>query len=352
MGRIDVNKLLSRVDWNMVLDRVNVDEQLGRIDMDRLMDRVDVNRIVERSNLEEIVSRASTGVCSECIDLLRTRLAWFDQWGQRLCQLRWLSKDPLLPPRPGRVEDSKAVWPVTTGLRAREFGQAVQFRTCGGLCRLATWTCDTFIIVGTFAAWSAIGKWLARAVTNDPTWFLDPTLDWLTALLYGLYSLLYTVLFLGGFGRTIPMYLFGLLLVSSDGHKVSFLQSLLHGILLPVNIPLFGWVLTFLRRDGKMWNDLCARTAMVYAWEVHTSPKQYADLVMSVNEYYEGADETRNRHHRRNKNRKTVKRRTLTTSSSSVQQRTKQLKPSGSDDDDDVDYYDTEQPSPQPHLVP
>ncbi|KAG7337722.1 hypothetical protein IV203_020293 [Nitzschia inconspicua] len=95
MDRINVNQLCDRVDWNAILERVDINRHLDRIDMDRLLDQVDVDRIIERSNLEEIISRATGGVFAEFVDLVRTRIAWIDQWGQRFCRLRCFSKIPI-----------------------------------------------------------------------------------------------------------------------------------------------------------------------------------------------------------------------------------------------------------------
>jgi uncharacterized RDD family membrane protein YckC len=334
LERIDINKVCDRIDWNRIVDRVDVNELLERIDMNELMDRIDVDRIIERSNLEEIVARASTSVWSELIDLIRTKLAWLDQWGQRFVQLRCFSTTPLLPPRPGRPQDSHTAWPESAWFKSRRFSQSIQFRTCGGMARIAVWICDSFITLGTYALWSGLGRWLARILTNDDSWLLDPALDWLDALLYALYGLFYHATFIGCMGRTISMYFFGLLVVSSNGHAVSLSKAFWYSFFLPINVPLFGWVLTFFRRDGKMWNDLCAGTAMVYAFEVHISPKRYADLAMSINEYYDGIEEDRNNRIDLYGHRNDVKRRIP---SSQPPQQHPQL--------DDENYYDTEQPS-------
>jgi hypothetical protein len=243
MDRINVDQLLNRVDWNAILNRVDVNHHLGRVDMDRLLDKVDINRIIERSNLEEIVSRASSGVFSEFVDLIRTRIAFVDQWGQRFCQLRCFSKHPYLSPRPGRPQDDKTAWPKRSGLRARKFGMAIQFRCCGGLCRFASWFLDILLVGITFAGWTYVVKILAQALTDDPNWSLKTERQWIVTLFYALYSFTYQVCLVGCFGRTIGMWVLGLLMVSRDGHRVELSQVAVHTVLIPLNVPLFGWVL-------------------------------------------------------------------------------------------------------------
>jgi uncharacterized RDD family membrane protein YckC len=243
MERIDIKRLLDRVDWNAILERVDVNHHLERIDMDRLLDNVDIDRVIERSNLEEIVSRASSGVFSEFIDMLRTRIAWIDQWGQRLCRCRCFAQRPHLPPRPGRPQDDKTVWPISSGWRAREFGVAVQFRTCGGLCRLASWFIDASFLALTFAAFSWIASRIAIAFTNDPLWTIQDEREWLMAFLFALYSLFHNFCMLACFGRTIGMWVLGLLLVSRDGHRIQACQSFLFAFFVPLNLPLFGWIM-------------------------------------------------------------------------------------------------------------
>jgi uncharacterized RDD family membrane protein YckC len=204
---------------------------------------VDVNRIIERSNLEEIISRASSGVFSEFVDMARTRIAFLDQWGQRFCRLRCFSKRPYLPPRPGRPQDDETVWPKRSGLRARKFGMAVQFRTCGGLCRVVSRALDILLLAITFAGWSYAANYLARVFINDPNWTLKNERPWIVALIYTLYCFTYEVFMLGCFGRTIGMWVLGLLMVSRDGHRLDFPQVVVHTVLIPLNAPLFGWVL-------------------------------------------------------------------------------------------------------------
>ncbi|KAG7354834.1 RDD family protein [Nitzschia inconspicua] len=285
MDRINVNQLLDRVDWNAILERVDINRHLDRIDMDRLLDQVDVDRIIERSNLEEIISRATGGVFAEFVDLVRTRLAWIDQWGQRFCRLRCFSKNPYLPPRPGRPQDNETIWPKRLGLRARKFGMAVQFRTCGGICRSASTFVDVVFVATTFAIWTTLGTWVARVIMDDPLWTMDDDWEWLMTFFYLLYNLLYHLCMLGCFSRTIGMWVLGLLMVSWDGHRVQFYQVFLHSFFQPFNVPLFGWVLTFFRRDGKMWNELIACTVLVYAWNVRTLTSRHAEFALSLNEY-------------------------------------------------------------------
>jgi hypothetical protein len=243
MDRINVDQLLKRVDWNAILNRVDVNQHLGRVDMDRLLDRIDVNRIIERSNLEEIISRASSGVLSEFVEMVRNRIAWIDQWGQRFCQLRCFSKEPYLPPRPGRPQDNKAVWPKRSGLRARKFGMAIQFRTCGGLCRIASGFLDVFLLAVTFAGWSYVATFFAQVFTDDPSWALKNESQWVISLMYTLYSFTYHVCMVGCFGRTVGMWVLGLLMVSRDGHRVEFPQVFVHAFMIPLNVSLLGWVL-------------------------------------------------------------------------------------------------------------
>lgn len=295
LSRVDLNEVLSRVDLNALFDRVDLNRQLHRVDLDRLLENVDLTALIERSNLEGIIARSTSGVCMSITDIVRTRLAWLDQWIQRAAQCRCCAKPPLLSKRPGRPKDSSTPWP-TKGLHAREFGVAVQFRTCGLGFRWAATAIDNFLVLSTYALLVWIFAWFIEVFTDHQyeDWTWDDQFQWLPKVLLGLYAVSYQVSFLGCFGRTIGMWILGILVVGSNGHRVTFCQVFVRTITIPLNYIFFGWVLGFLRRDGRMWNDLLGCTAVVYSWNARILPKKGpVGMPLSYTDYSDSISENR-----------------------------------------------------------
>ena len=265
----------------------------------RQLARVDLNALIAASNLEEVIARSTSGVFAGISHLVRTRLAWLDQLIQRLgqwgcwqwcnlgCRRRrpqrrsrssgggdghcccYVRQDVLyyLPPRPGRHQDSYTEWRQPWTLHQRDFSKALQFRTWGMFARILCQGFDQFFIWISYAGMAAVIKMVGDALTNNSQWYaelLSALPSYFNILVYVVYNFIYYVVLVGCTGRSLGMRLLGLLLVSKMGNRVSFLKVCGQFFLHPLNYICFGWVVGFLRRDGKMWSDLIGGVAIVY----------------------------------------------------------------------------------------
>ena len=313
---MDMNAILDHVDWNEVLDKVDINEVfldkidvnrlLARVDVNRHLDRVDVNRhldkvdwdaIIERSNLEDIISRSTTGVLTGFASLVRTRIAWCDQWGQRLgrcycCCGKNSECVDLLPPRPGRPEDSQCIWEDPLQLDKPVFETAIQFRTCGALNRLLYNSLDLSIGLSLYALFAAIVNELTKVFTNDPDYWqtMVPITEttWFEPLVYVIATALYWVFMVGCTGRTIGMWMLGILMVSEEGNRVNLWQVCKQLVLMPLNILVFGWAIGLARRDGAQFSDLVGGVRIVYCWDALggiPSKRHNMDMAMSVGDF-------------------------------------------------------------------
>jgi uncharacterized RDD family membrane protein YckC len=315
---MDVNAIVNEIDWNEVLEKVDINEVIfDRIDVNRLLDRVDVNRhldrvdvnqhlekvdwdaLVERSNLEEIIARSTSGVLSGFASLLRTRLAWIDQWGQRVGRCYCCGKNrecvDFLPPRPGRPEDSRAVWKTPETLDKLEFERAIQFRTCGATSHLLFLSLDWMFLWTVFAAVAAIVNELTIVFAGDPDyWDKYPSVQnfWFDVFLYAVAAALYWVFMVGCVGRTFGMWILGLVMVTTEGKRVSLVQVCKQVLLIPPNMLLFGWVLGYTRRDGAFASDILGDVSVVYAWGARLLPKnKHPEMAMSLGDFVESIPE-------------------------------------------------------------
>ena len=351
--QIDLNLLLDNIDVNRVLDRVDVNRHLSRVNYDQHLDNVDLNALIAKSNLEEIIARSTSGVFSGIINLLRTRMAWIDQWGQRLigkfcclcgccgyCFSCFNSNTQeniiihYLPPRPGRhPQDSYTEWKNSTKqLNQREYGKLIQFRCCGAINRILSDAIDNGIIWITLTILAILILKLGDILTDDDTnmdelsnIFMNKDTNnttttnnatnatiadinivsniftsmnsnddyndsgwWIGLIIWMIYSYTYYVMLIGCFGRTIGMWILGIVMVDKNGNRISFYKVCIQGLLDPLNKIFFGWIVSFIRRDGKMWSDLIGNTAIVYAWDSTSyivDSKNNAEMAMSLTDF-------------------------------------------------------------------
>jgi uncharacterized RDD family membrane protein YckC len=310
---MDVNAIVNEIDWNEVLEKVDINEVIfDKIDVNKLLTRVDVNRhlarvdinqhlervdwdaLIERSNIEEIIARSTSGVVSGFTSLLRTRLAWVDQWGQRVGRCYCCGKNRIrvdfLPPRPGRPEDSETIWKNPETLDKREFERAIQFRTSGATNRLLFLAFDWMFVWTAFAIITALTEQLTQVFTDeDDWWYNNVTIFrtlWFEGFLYAVFAALYWLFLVGCVGRTFGMWILGLLMVSKEGKRVSILQVCYQLVLLPLNTVFFGWVLGYCRRDGAFASDVIGGVSIVYAWGARNLPKQnHPEMAMSLGDF-------------------------------------------------------------------
>lgn len=288
LQQVDIDALFDKIDVNKVLDRIDINRHLDRVDMDRHLSTVDYDALIRRSNLEEIIARSTSGVLSGFTNLFRTRMAWIDQWGQRIGRCSCRREKDYLPPRPGRPEDSKTVWKHSGELDKLEFGRAIQFRTSGATNRLVYLALDQFFVWATYAILVALVHKLGEAFTDNPEWLLAVPVTkkwWFDFVVYLSYNAMYWISQVGCFGRTVGMWILGLLLVSKSGNRVSFLQVCFQIILVPLNILFFGWVVGYMRRDGKFLSDIVGGVAIVYAWDARNVHENNAEMAMSLTDF-------------------------------------------------------------------
>jgi hypothetical protein len=243
LNHVDLNRVLGTVDLNDLLERVDLDQALSNVDMDTLLAKVDINTLIERSNIQQIIARSSMGVCTRCTDMLRSNVAYLDQWIQRFGRLACFSKDPWLPPIPGRSRHSKSgrvPWPKgPVRKRAVRFGEAVQFRCCGIVTRFIAWVIDFFLFTGAYTLVALLFTVIGEAITKeDASAWDDDLLQWLVPTIYVLAFTGWTALCISCLGKTVGMGIVGILLVSNNGHRVGFCQAILRTCV-SKNLPLF-----------------------------------------------------------------------------------------------------------------
>jgi hypothetical protein len=228
--QIDLEDLLvNHVDLNRVLATIDIDEALSRVDLDSLLLRVDIDGLLERSNLEAIISRSSLGFCTSCMNTLRSKLAYLDQSIQRCGRLSCCSKEPWLPPIPGRSPDSRSArepWPKQSSGGA--FGKAIQYRCCGTLTRWLSGFIDWALFTGVFALVSWLVRMIVEAVSDleSDNWN-DYIFRYIVPSIYLILFISWQLLCIACLGKTVGMGIIGLLLVSKGGHRVGICQALI-----------------------------------------------------------------------------------------------------------------------------
>jgi hypothetical protein len=169
---------------------------------------------------------------------------------------------------------------------------------------------------------------------------------WIDIIIWMVYAFSYYVLLIGCFGRTIGMGILGLLMVSKNGNRVSILKVCGQGILNPLNKIFFGWIVGFIRRDGKMWSDLIGGVAIVYAWDSTSymvDSKNNAEMAMSLTDFDNIiATEEKEEQEQEQEQEQEKKKVRATTSTDNSKKKNNNSSNDDDDDDDDVDDNDIE----------
>jgi uncharacterized RDD family membrane protein YckC len=266
--RIDVNALLERVDFDSLLSRIDLNEQVERIDLDAVMNRIDFDDIIRRSNLDAIIARSSSSFLSGVWDSLRTILVQVDQRFQRIGRLACCAKQHRLPPRPG---EKRGEMDSTYPKDSAQLAVQIQGRYAGLAARVMAWLIDLGIIWLVFTLTVLLVTTLVRTIVTEedqPQW-LSAEKDWqYIPTAYMLWAYLYTAVQLSLVGATIGMGSLGLLVVNTDESPVGALQAFWRTLMVPVTVvSIVGWLMGWIRRDGRMLHDLLSCTGLVYSWD-------------------------------------------------------------------------------------
>lgn len=154
----------------------------------------------------------------------------------------------------------------------------------GFVSRAVAWIVDYAIIVlVTMIVSLALSLYFSAPSVQRYTQFLDRLLpgvqafvDYLSSppfvLLAGVvFFLLYFVFFFTTTGQTVGMALMGLRVVTMAGKRVGIRRAFVRTLCYPLSLAPFGlgylWVLGTDKRQA--WQDLIARTYVLYVWDAH-----------------------------------------------------------------------------------
>lgn len=276
LDRVDVNELLDRVDVNRLLDRVEVNDLMDRVDVDALMERVNVEDLVERAGIPDIVLESTSHLTGSALDLFRRPIVGLDEITFRSLN-RMIGRDPnQYPNGPGDlihwVDEHQ-----TTKVGGLKTG-----RYAGPLTRLLAVMLDS--VVASFGFTLLVAGLVFVIRLFAPEYEIPEGSGVLYGIALAMWSFLYLWVSYTVFGKTIGKMIFGVRVVSSDGHAVlRARQTLVRVLTYPLSFTLFGIGLlgVVFNRERQAWHDRFARTAVVYDWGSRTAtmPTPLADFL-------------------------------------------------------------------------
>jgi uncharacterized RDD family membrane protein YckC len=281
INRVDLNAVIERVDLNAVIDRVDLNTVIERVDLDAVLERVDVNKIVERTELKAIIARSTTGIFSEVLDVVRTRIVTIDSAVQGTAR-RIIRRDDrsVGPGTPSDPENRPKIW----GIPARKRAVALQGQYAGSVSRFLGFLMDQ-VLIGVLYG---IGTWMVltalSVVAGENVSLKDHPLAAIVSFL--LWELVYFAGQLALAGRTLGMALLGLLVVKKNGATIGSRTAVVRTLVLPLSFLFFGvgfWIGLF-RRDRRELHDLIAGSAVLYAWDAETAQLRAETLSVEVEE--------------------------------------------------------------------
>lgn len=276
LDRVDVNELLDRVDVNRLLDRVDVDSLMDRVDVDALMDRVNIEALVERAGIPDIVLESTSHLTGSALDLFRRPIVGLDEITFRSLN-RVIGRDPnQYPEGPGDLiewvdeHQPAKVEAVKTG------------RYAGPLTRLLAVMLDSAVVSFGFTLLVAGLVFVIRLFA--PEYEIPDGSGWLYGISLVVWSFLYLWVSYTVFGKTLGKMIFGVRLVSSDGHAVlRARQTFIRVLTYPLSFAFLGIGLlgVMFNRERQAWHDRFAKTAVVYDWGSRTAtmPTPLADFL-------------------------------------------------------------------------
>jgi len=256
------------VDIDAVLERVDLNRQIERVDINAIVDKVDINALIERSNLDNIIARSSSGVFGSIVDLFRNKICVMDPKVQRMGRCGCIlsrHKPLMLPPRPtSRTKNLKDI-PCPS---PSQMGLALQGRYAGFLPRALAFIIDLLLQIMSLL----ILQWFIHAyfTTLYHDWEMSDTAAKLVAsVVTVVYTTAYDTICLGTTGRTIGHAIIGIKVVCANtGRPIGFVRAFLRTCLKPfVNLLLFGFLVSLVRRDGNTITDLVMCTGIIYKWD-------------------------------------------------------------------------------------
>jgi len=262
--RVDVDAVVARIDPDQLMDRVNVDRIVERIDVNAIADRIDVDELVRRADLGPIIAQSTSGMLEEFLGLLRRRVVALDELCDRLTRFaRRSAGRPTAPPDlvaagkhiKGDNREGQYAGPVT-----RLLAVAADLAAGWGLFLLATLSVQVAVRLVSGHNYSLLSHSLAS---------LDATVVW---------AFLYLTLQWGLSGRTIGMAVLGIRVVDVEGRAIHLHAAALRALVLPFSIALapIGLAGIVVRSDRRALHDLCAKTCVVYHWNVRTGSRNWA----------------------------------------------------------------------------
>jgi uncharacterized RDD family membrane protein YckC len=292
LERIDVNELVDRVDINRVLERIDINHHAERVDINRVLERVNINEIILRSDVGAILTHSTTGIVTDLLDAIRSRVIVLDMWlmsAARFSRMRPIQKVPPSPYRLAATITQERSLPSGIWDQA----MAVQGHYTGLISKSLAFFMDLLFVTISFGVLMLVVElsWMFLMKSHQKPSLTDVSLahfsfgsDLMVGILYCLYWLFYFGFSTWLVGMTLGMNIVGLKVVadrrrsrstamvhSDENDGISFVQALVRSLLLPLTgifLPLLGFV-GFLRRDGRMLQDLVAGTGIIYKWDAH-----------------------------------------------------------------------------------
>jgi uncharacterized RDD family membrane protein YckC len=160
---------------------------------------------------------------------------------------------------------------VTAQLVAPERDIGMQGHYAGAVSRLLSFLLDCLFVSISF--W--VLSWLMTVGLNTITGEnFDPTdHGLLTGAAFVVWAFLYAAYPQAVSGRTLGMAIVGLAAVQRDGSPIRPLQAVVRVLTFPLSFLVFGlgFVGIVLGREHRALHDLCAGTAVVYAWNARAA---------------------------------------------------------------------------------
>lgn len=276
LDRVDVNELLERVDVNRLLDRVDVNRLMDRVDVDALVKRVNVEALVERAGIPEIVLESTSHLTGSALDLFRRPIVGLDE-------ITFRSLNRLIGRDPNRYPDGPGNLIGWVGQHQRGNVDGVKTgRYAGPLTRLLAVVLDGVVVSFGFTLLVAGLVFVIRLFA--PEFEMPDGSGWAYGVSLVVWSFLYLWVSYTVFGKTIGKMVFGIRVVSSDGHAMlRARQTLARVLTYPLSFVLLGLGLLGVVFDPerRAWHDRFARTAVVYDWGSRTAtmPTPLADFL-------------------------------------------------------------------------